>query len=363
MINLEYINIIVSIVITSIVFYTMRYGVRVLLARWMGNHFDKELTKQYRGKITRIMLILYFVAILTIFQSTNWYHELILSMSDYFFIKSQYLAINGYTITRAIILSYISYELLQIIRGLFQIYQNGNEEYYQTIDGAIFHAWIVVIVLIALTSLWVWWKVLLPLASVVWVGIWFWLQDIAKNIISWLILLTGSTLKPWDWVTVHDYFGKIHHIWLRSSVIRTLDYLEVIVPNSHLTSNHLINRSYNDHKVRISVPISVSYRSDIHQVKTVLLQAAKSIKTISSKPEPDVLLTGFGSSSVDFEVRAWINIKKIIIPSIKSDLYFAIRDALKDHNIEIPFPQQDIRFRNTIPPTKEANHVVETETN
>lgn len=352
MINIEYLTIMRSIIIISIVFYALRKWIRIILVRWLGSHFDDEITKQYRSKITQIIGILYIIALRATFQTTNIYHELIVTLSDYLFIKSQYLAINGYTITKSIVLAYLWYELLQVIRWLVKIYLHNSEEYHKTIDGAIFHGGIIIIILVILWSLGVSRKVLLPIASVVWVGIWFGLQDVAKNIISGVILLTSTTLKPWDWVTVHEYFGKIYHIWLRSSIIRTLDHLEVVVPNSHLTSNHLINRSYNDHKVRISIPVWVSYRSDIHQVKKALLEAAHTLKSISVKPEPDVLMTWFGSSSVDFELRVWINIKKVIIPSVKSELYFAVRDSLKSHNIEIPYPQQDIRFRNSIPEQK-----------
>lgn len=352
MINTEYVTIVRSIIITSIIFFAIRQWVRIALYRWLGKRFDDSVTKQYRSKITRLTWLGYIIAIWIVFQSTNLYHGFTVYLSQSLFVNSQYLAINWYTVIRACILAYISFEILQIGRWLLKINQSNNEEYYKTIDGAIFHAGMVIIVLIVLASIGVWWKILLPIASVLWVGIWFGLQDVAKNVISGIVLLTSTTLKPWDWVTVHSYFGKIYNIWLRSSVIRTLDHLEIIVPNSHLTNDHLINRSYNDHKVRISIPVWVSYRSDVRQVTQALLDATQGIKAVSTKPEPDVLMTGFGSSSVDFELRVWINVKKATIPNVKSELYFAVRDQLKSHNIEIPYPQQDIRFRNAIPEPK-----------
>ncbi|MGF1672802.1 MAG: mechanosensitive ion channel family protein, partial [Rivularia sp. (in: cyanobacteria)] len=183
------------------------------------------------------------------------------------------------------------------------------------------------------------------LASALGVGIGFGFQDIAKNFGSGLVLLFERPIQVGDFIEVGKYMGTVEHIGARSVVIRTLDRVSIIVPNSRFLENEVINWSHRNPISRIHIPVGVSYNSDVNLVKEVLLEAAKKHSEVLSIPQSQVFFTGLGDSSLDFELLVWIDAPSHQV-SIKSDLYFLIEATLKKHNIEIPFPQRDLHLRS-----------------
>ena len=189
------------------------------------------------------------------------------------------------------------------------------------------------------------------LASALGVGIGFGFQDIAKNFGSGLILLFERPIQVGDFIEVGNYMGTVESIGARSVTIRTLDRVSIIVPNSRFLESEVINWSHHNPVSRIHVPVGVSYSADVKEVKKALLEAGKNHPEVLSVPQPQVLFTGFGDSSLDFELLVWINAPSHQV-SIKSDLCFRIEAALKEHNIEVPFPQRDLHLRTGELPLK-----------
>ncbi|MBE9214021.1 mechanosensitive ion channel [Plectonema cf. radiosum LEGE 06105] len=189
------------------------------------------------------------------------------------------------------------------------------------------------------------------LASALGVGIGFGFQDIAKNFGSGLVLLFERPIQVGDFIEVGKYMGTVEHIGARSVVIRTLDRVSIIVPNSRFLEDEVINWSHRNPISRIHIPVGVSYNSDVNIVKEVLLEAAKKHSEVLSIPQSQVFFTGLGDSSLDFELLVWIDAPSHQI-SIRSDLYFLIEATLKKHNIEIPFPQRDLHLRSGDLPLK-----------
>ncbi|MEL7241078.1 MAG: mechanosensitive ion channel domain-containing protein [Cyanobacteria bacterium J06641_2] len=189
------------------------------------------------------------------------------------------------------------------------------------------------------------------LASALGVGIGFGFQDIAKNFGSGLILLFERPIQVGDFIEVGNYMGTVESIGARSVTIRTLDRVSIIVPNSRFLESEVINWSHHNPVSRIHVPVGVSYSADVKEVKKALLEAGKSHPDVLSVPQPQVFFSGFGDSSLDFKLFVWIN-KPSNQVSIKSDLCFRIETALKEHDIEIPFPQRDLHLRTGELPLK-----------
>ncbi len=177
------------------------------------------------------------------------------------------------------------------------------------------------------------------------VGIGFGLQSIVNNFVSGLILLVERPIKTGDWVVVGADQGYVKKISVRATKIETFDRATVIVPNSDLISNRVMNWMHNGSMGRIIIPVGVSYDADPEQVREILLKIAEESEHIASYPAPTVYFMDFGASSLDFQLRCYIqNIDNSL--SAKSALRFAIFKALKDAKIEIPFPQQDIHVRS-----------------
>ena len=189
------------------------------------------------------------------------------------------------------------------------------------------------------------------LASALGVGIGFGFQDIAKNFGSGLVLLFERPIQVGDFIEVGKYMGNVENIGARSVTIRTLDRVSIIVPNSRFLEDEVINWSHHNPVSRIHIPVGVSYSADVKLVKKALLEAGKNHPEVLSVPQPQVLFTGFGDSSLDFELLIWINAPSHQV-SIKSDICFRIEASLKEHNIEIPFPQRDLHLRTGELPIK-----------
>lgn len=183
-------------------------------------------------------------------------------------------------------------------------------------------------------------------ASAFGVGIGLGFQDIAKNFASGMVLLFERPIQVGDFVEVGKYQGSIERIGARSTVIRTLDRVSIIVPNSRFLEGELINWDHYNPVSGLRLPVGVAYGSNLEAVKKALLDGAAAIyPDVLKLPPPQVLFLGFGNSSLDFELRVWIAQpnKQVLI---KSELYFKIEALFRDRNIEIPFPQRDLHLRD-----------------
>ena len=180
-------------------------------------------------------------------------------------------------------------------------------------------------------------------ASVLGVGIGFGLQNIANNFISGLIIILERPIKIGDLIKVDEFIGTIKNIGFRSTEIVTQDRIAIIIPNSQLLENKVINWNHGDSISRLRIGIGVSYNSDIRKVKTALLHAAKNHSEVLRTPRPQVWFQEFADSSLNFELLVWIKDPKKQF-QIKSDLNYLIAASLRQYNIEIPFPQRDINF-------------------
>ena len=183
------------------------------------------------------------------------------------------------------------------------------------------------------------------LASALGIGLGFGFQNIAKDFGSGLILLFERPIQVGDFVEVNDYKGTVEQINARSTVIRTLDRISIILPNSHFLDREVINWSHLNPTSRLHLPVGVAYGSDANLVRSTLIEAIGTHPEVLSSPPPHVLFKGFGDSALDFELLVWITTPERQL-LIKSDLYFLIEAAFQQHQIEIPFPQQDVHLRS-----------------
>lgn len=180
------------------------------------------------------------------------------------------------------------------------------------------------------------------------VGIGFGLQNITSNFISGLILLFERPIKVGDRVNVGGTEGDVVEIKMRSTVIRSLANISIIVPNSEFVSAQVVNWSHGDKKVRISINVGVSYQSDLDTVLRTLREAADEHPDVLKKPEPIVRLMEFGDSSWNMFLGAWISDPEDFY-RVKSELNCAIVRKFRKNGVEIPFPQRDLHIRSPLP--------------
>jgi small-conductance mechanosensitive channel len=184
------------------------------------------------------------------------------------------------------------------------------------------------------------------LAGALGVGIGFGLQNITNNFISGLIIMFERPIKVGDRIEVGEISGDVVNISMRATTVVTNDNISVIVPNSDFISSQVINWSHNDRNVRFGVKVGVSYKEDPEKIKDILLAVAKDNPAVLKHPEPDVIFTEFGDSSLNFDLRIWTTELIQRPQTLRSQLYFEIFKRFREDGIEIPFPQRDLHIKN-----------------
>ena len=176
------------------------------------------------------------------------------------------------------------------------------------------------------------------------VGIGFGLQYIAADIASGFILLFERPVRVGDRVTIGTDEGDVQSINLRTTVVATNDRISIIVPNSRLVSQRLINWSYGDPRARLAIPVSVAVDSDVGVVTTTLLKASEDVDNVLRDPMPKVQFMKFGDWSFDFRLLVWTS-RPRLHAQIRSDINYRIERLFRAAGIEIPFPQTELRLR------------------
>lgn len=175
------------------------------------------------------------------------------------------------------------------------------------------------------------------------VGIGFAMQNITQNFVSGVILLLERSIKPDDILRVEDRIVRVQKMGIRATLVRSLDDEEIIVPNSTLVQGTVTNYTHSDSMYRLRVVVGVTYDSDMRAVRTTLENTAKAASSRVTEYDPVVLLSEFGSSSVDWEVSIWMN-DPWRMRRVKSELLEEIWWTLRDRGIVIAFPQLDVHF-------------------
>jgi small-conductance mechanosensitive channel len=176
------------------------------------------------------------------------------------------------------------------------------------------------------------------------VGIGFGLQFIAADIASGFILLFERPVRVGDRITIGDDEGDVQSINMRTTLVVTNDRIAIIVPNSRLVSQRVINWSYGDPRARVAIPISVAYSSDVKLVTETLLHAAEGVENVLTDPQPKVQFLRFGDYSLDFRLLVWTR-SPSRHPQIRSDINYRIEKLFRDRGIEIPFPTQQFLLK------------------
>lgn len=176
------------------------------------------------------------------------------------------------------------------------------------------------------------------------VGIGFGLQYLAADIASGFILLFERPIRVGDRVTIGEDEGDVQSINLRTTIVTTNDRIAIIVPNSKLVSQRVVNWSYGDPRARIAIQIGVADDSDIDLVTKTLIEAANGVDNVLTEPPPRVQFMKFGDYSLDFRLLVWTNQPRRHV-QIRSDINYRIFELFKERNIRIPYPTQEFLFR------------------
>ena len=176
------------------------------------------------------------------------------------------------------------------------------------------------------------------------VGVGFGLQKIVSNFVSGIILLVDKSIKPGDVITVGESYGWVNAMNTRCIAVITRDGREVLIPNEDLVTQRVVNWSYTKEEIRLDVPFGVDVTGDPHQVRRVAVEAAAAVERVLKNPAPVCHFVGFGSKSLDFMLRFWIDDPIAGVTNVRGFVLLVLWDAFKREGIGIPSPIQDVRL-------------------
>ncbi|MGK0407160.1 MAG: small-conductance mechanosensitive channel [Roseivirga sp.] len=192
--------------------------------------------------------------------------------------------------------------------------------------------------------------VLLASSTALLVGLGLGLQDLFKDMVAGFIILFERTVTAGDVVEITGIVGEVKEVGLRTTSLLTREEIILIVPNSRLTAENVVNWSQNKKTTRFKIDVGVAYGSDTRLVQKMLIEAAMKSPEVLNKPEPSVIFSDFGESSLNFSLL-FFSKNLFRIERTKSDIRFEIDRLFRENKISIPFPQRDIWFKNQAPDT------------
>ena len=313
------------------------------------NSIVRDNLNETQGLITKLRLGSSFTLKDLWNDSINLLNKSLFSISD--------VPVTSIDLLHAIVIVLIAYFISRVVRKLLnRISLHGEDRTSPVIYtlGRLSHYIIIIIgLIIALASIGINFTNIAIIAGALSVGIGFGLQSIVNNFVSGIIILFEQNLKVGDFVELDAGMkGIVKGIHVRSTIITTLDNLDIIVPNSELVSAKVTNYTMSEPMYRMHIPFGVAYGSDKNLVIKAGLEAAKKVEVTyddGAKRRPQVWLVEFGDSSLNFELIVWVVKKKgsHATPGSWRALYtYEIETALHEHGIEIPFPQRDIHLKS-----------------
>lgn len=227
-------------------------------------------------------------------------------------------------------------------------------------------ALMIIAVIIALNAVGINLTALTIFSGALGVGVGFGLQAILSNFMSGIIILFEKTIKVGDFIELQSgVTGLVKEINIRSTLVTTNDNVDILVPNEEFIKSRVTNWTLKETARRIRLPFGVAYSSDKELVRKAGLEAAAAVDWTISNFEgrsAQVWLTGFGDSALDFELVVWLKDEAVARPAkVQADYYWALHTALQKYDIEIPFPQRDLNFRNSSPVRVQIENIPKSE--
>lgn len=277
----------------------------------------------------------------------NWLDVTLLKVGSYTLTSGALVASICVLIFTFVLAGFVSRAITRVAR--YRPAHVAHQIY--TINRIAYYALIVVGFIGALSVLGFQLDKLVLVGSALGIGIGLGLQSIVNNFVSGIIILLEKSIKVGDFIELGTgLMGEVKEIRLRSTLIRTNDNIDILVPSSEFISGQVINWTLEENVRRFRIPFGVAYGSDKIKVRDAVLKAASSVSyTLKDDThKPVVWMTGFGDSSLDFCLAVWVEPEAVKRPSqVTSDYVWAIDDALREAGIEIPFPQRDLHLRTS----------------
>jgi len=330
---------------------------------------DEDLTQTVEYS-TKFLTVVYIIVLWEILIRFFNFHYLPQKLDEVTIVDTDLVRISLYNLFGAFFLFLVLYYGINVLKKVVKLIfkPQEREDKGGALEAVVYNVGVLIAFIAALAKLGLTWKVILPIAGALGIGLGFGLQTILNNYVSGFIMMFSRNIKVGDFVEIpgnagrfinntdQTIFGRVENISILTTRIRTLDGIDILVPNSTFVGNQIINYSFGNPYVRVRFPFGVSYSSDPQKVKEILLELAYRCPWAKNyyKP-PQVWFTELGDSALIFNLFIWVDIRELwknpyatISKSLVDWVYTNGFLKLKEAGIEIPFPQNDIWFRNSL---------------
>lgn len=335
---------VLKLVIAIIFFQLLFWGLKSLLSQQKKfHHIDETQAKVLKTYFRHILIFL------TLLISLNILGVPIKSLLEFNLVNIYNIKFTGFDILGIFVIIAISRFLLWTFKKL--IIQQERSKKIDVGKGFAFYKiskYIMVVITIALILETIGIKITILLAgsAALLVGLGLGIQQIFNDVISGVFLLFEGTVAVRDIIEINGLIGEVKHIDIRTSKIVSRDNIMIIVPNSKLISDNVINWTLNKEDTRFQIEVGVAYGSDTEKVRDILISIATNHPDITDIYKPHVRFENFGNSSLDFTLLFWSK-RMFDVEELKSDLRFEIDKCFRKENITIPFPQRDLHIKST----------------
>ncbi len=314
-------------------------------------HKRYKKKKTTEGSATRIVqLIVYMLAILLLFNKIGWegtIYSTEITNAEGEVIKT--ISLTWSNVIISILILMVARLLVWLVTQLFlySVYRRrGIDKGSQfAINQLIAYFVYIIAVFVALENVGINMTLIWTGAAALLVGVGLGLQQTFNDFVSGIVLLFERSTSVGDILEFDGKIGKVQKIGMRASILETRYNISVVVPNSKLVNENVINWSHYYNKVRFEVSVGVAYGSDTELVKNILIDVAENHNDVLEYPAPFVRFTNFGNSSLDFAL-SFFSRNYMFIDNVKSDIRFEIDRQFREKGITIPFPQRDVWIRS-----------------
>ena len=325
-----------------------------------------DLEKSFRGVegakslVESFRRFMYILSLLVLYRGLDFLFSVgrfVEKLSGVYVLRTELVEISILSLLEGLYLFALLISLTLLMKSGVYVYymRSGMEIEAGSLRSLISNVDFLTALTMVLVQVGITWKVMVPVAGALGIGIGFGLQTIFNNYVSGFILLLSKNIKVGDLVELEGsagraigrysetIFGKVVNINILTTVIRTTDNVEIAIPNSEFISGKIINYSLSDPYIRVRIPFGVSYSSDPEKVRDVLLKVAKENPLVLDEPPPSVWFYEMADSSLIFYLLVWVDIRRFWrMKALRSEIYFRAWRELKKEGIEIPFPQRDL---------------------
>ena len=279
-------------------------------------------------------------------QYSSWTHKSMFKLGQ--------APITFYGLLKVLFIIFVAYFIAKFSRLLINKFGEKQRRIQQagiySLGRILYYVIFILGIIIGISSIGLDFTAFAVIAGALSVGIGFGLQSIVNNFVSGIILLLEKKLRMGDLIQLESgEIGRVIEVNVRTTLVRTFDNLEILVPNADFVSKRFINWTLTDRIRRVRIPFGVAYGSDKTLVKKAAFEAAMNIPMTLSDKEPQLWLTKFGESSLDFELVVWVNESLVSAPPMGTAAWYTweLESTLRANGIEIPYPVRDVRLTRT----------------